>query len=97
VRALASLALAALVGTLVGIPIGLLAFAYENEKTDPGHGLAGYAALVLTFAGPLVALVTLALAARGKSRAGAAVLAVLLIAYIGWAVLLRAIVHYGVR
>lgn len=85
------------VASWVLVPLGILAFAFENELHPPGHGAAGWGVLTLSFACPLAAGVAIQLALGHRNRAASAMVVGLLIMGAAWAVLARLIVHYGVR
>jgi hypothetical protein len=86
-----------LVASLGAVPVGALGFAFQNDLTDPGHGLAGYAMAVLTVTGPALAAGSAYAAHRLHPVTTWFLVVAVLVNYAAWALLLRAIVHYGIH
>lgn len=85
------------VASLAVVPIGVLAFAYEDDLTPPGHGAAGWCIRALTIIFPATAATAVELAVRRKNGIAKIVLCAALAAGIALAVLARLIAHYGIR
>jgi hypothetical protein len=96
-KTILAIAIPALAGTLVALPLGLIGFGFQTDESGSGHGAAGYAMLTITLTGPLIACGLLLASRTLRDRATTALLAALVIAYGAWGLLLRAIVHSGVR